>query len=67
MLQHTAECALAVTFLQLRKGTSEGGSPEVCSTLSFDCCRIVLLLYCGCTKTPGHFVSVNFTLNADLV
>ena len=32
MLQHTAECALAVTFLQLRKGTPEGRSPEVCYT-----------------------------------
>ena len=29
MLQHTTECALAVTFLQLRKGTSESRSPEV--------------------------------------
>ena len=29
MLQHTAECALAVTLLQLKKGASESKSPEV--------------------------------------
>lgn len=29
MLQHTAECALAVTFLQLSRGASEGRTPEV--------------------------------------
>ena len=42
MLQHTAECALAVTFLQLRKGTSEGGSPEVCCAFFLDCCNHML-------------------------
>ena len=29
MLQHTAECALAVTFLQLSRGATEGRTPEV--------------------------------------
>ena len=29
LLQHTAECALAVTFLQLRQGAAEGRTPEV--------------------------------------
>ena len=44
MLQHTAECALAVTFLQLREGTSEGNSPEVCYTLHLDWCSPVMLV-----------------------
>jgi hypothetical protein len=33
MLQHTAECALAVTFLQLSRGATEGRTPEVCYQL----------------------------------
>lgn len=46
MLQHTAECALAVTFLQLREGTSEGKkSPEVCYTLVLAWYSSVLLMY----------------------
>ena len=51
MLQHTAECALAVTFLQLRKGISEGGSREVCCAFSLDCCNHMLHT---CTAVHGN-------------
>ena len=40
LLQHTAECALAVTFLQLSQGAAEGRTPEVTPplSLSFSVC-----------------------------
>ena len=47
MLQHTAECALAVTFLQLRKGASESKSPEV------RLCALPWLLHSGTAQCIG--------------
>lgn len=50
MLQHTAECALTVTFLQLSRGATEGRTPEVCYKCTPRCCLYILVHSCAfCT------------------